>query len=143
MPIPNLIHPVPVRVEQIERASVETDPDYDEEYEVVARAAVVTLPGLVKWGTFDRYRPSDAGVQEGEDGYVVFRIVDLRAQSIVSINRGDRFLQLGGSPNGVGTDVYVTRLRFEGHYPDQNGPTLIKAFFVDRQPVKGAGSGLT
>jgi hypothetical protein len=142
MPIPNLLHPVPIRVEQIQRGAVEVDPDYDEEYEVIARAAVVVLPGLVKWGYSDHFRANDTGPQEGEDGYVLFRLVDLRAQGLVSIYRGDKFIQLGGNPNAIGTDVYVVRLRFEGHYPDQNGPTLLKAFFSDRQPVKGSGAGV-
>ncbi len=143
MVLPNLLHPVPVTVSRIDRDSTVVDTGYGEEYEVVARSESVTLPGQVKWGSFDRYRASDIGPEEGEDGYVLFRMVDLRARGIPSIVRGDRFLALGGSPNSVATDVYVTRVRFEGHYPDQNGPSLMKAFFSDRQPVKGAGAGVT
>jgi hypothetical protein len=33
-------------------------------------------------------------------------------------------------------DVYVTKLRYEGHYPDQHGPGLVKAFFNDRAPER-------
>lgn len=143
MPIPNLLHPVPVTVQRINRAETVVDEGYDEEYEVVAREADVILPGQIKWSAFDRYRPTVIGTEEGEDGYVLFRIVDLRAQGVDAIVRGDKFIALGGSPNSIATDVYVTRVRFEGHYPDQNGPTLIKAFFSDRQPVKGAGDGLS
>jgi hypothetical protein len=142
MPIPNLIHPIPIRVQPIDRANVITDADYGEEMEVIARKTETIVSGQVKWVGFDRFKPSMDGPQEGEDGYVLFRIVDLRAVSLNMIHRGDRFVQLGGSPNAVGTDVYVTRSRFSGHYPDQNGPTLVKAFFADRQPVKGVGSGL-
>jgi hypothetical protein len=143
MPIPNLLHPVPVTVQPIDRENTIVDTGYGEEYEVVARTATVVLPGQVKWGGFDRFRATDAGPEEGEDGYVLFRAIDLRAKSLATIKRGDRFIALGGSPNSVATDVYVTRVRFEGHYPDQKGPTLLKAFFTDRQPVKGAGEGLT
>lgn len=142
MPVPNLIHPVPIRVQAIDRANVITDADYGEEIEVVARKPTVTVSGQVKWVGFDRYRPSADGPQEGEDGYVLFRIIDLRASTLNTIRRGDRFIQLGGSPNAVSTDVYVMRTRFSGHYPDQNGPSLLKAFFADRQPIKGVGSGL-
>lgn len=143
MVLPNLIHPVPITISQIDRDNTVVDAGYGEEYEVVAREASVSCPGQVKWGASDRYRPSDIGPEEGEDGYVLFRNVDLRARGIASIVRGDRFLSLGGSPNAIATDVYVVRVRFEGHYPDQNGPALLKAFFSDRQPVKGAGAGLT
>ena len=44
----------------------------------------------------------------------------------------DRFKKIGS----VDTDVFITRLEFQGHYPDQGGPTLVKAHFTDRQPSK-------
>ena len=64
-------------------------------------------------------------------GYVVFRYIDLNAREI-TLQLDDRFVSLGG----VDCDLYIVSFRPMGHYPDQGGPTLLKALFDDRQPMR-------
>jgi hypothetical protein len=134
MPIPNLIHPVDVKVEQISKAETFFDEDAREPVQHAARAATVTLKGQVRWrGQFNL----SAGVEGAElnaDGYVLFRYIDLNAAS-VELQPNDRFVEIGGRE----TNVYIDRVEHLGHYPDVNGPTLVKAYFVDRQPSKLPG----
>ena len=68
---------------------------------------------------------------EGSDGYVLFRRIDLDTAGI-TLQRQDRFSKLGH----VETDVYIVRLEHTAHYPDQGGPTLVKAYFEDRGPSR-------
>ena len=74
---------------------------------------------------------SRAGAIQDASGYVLFRYVDLEAKSVV-LKQNDRFLKLGK----LDADVYVTALRPNGHYTDQGGATMVKAFFKDRQPSR-------
>jgi len=131
MPIPNLIHPVPVEIRQIDESETIYDDDMREPVQQSVRASTVTVPGQVKWGMDQNLQTRLRGAEEGSDGYVLFRYVDLAAQGI-TLAREDRFVKLGN----VDVDVYVKALRPEGHYSDQGGPTLVKAFFADRQPSR-------
>jgi len=131
MTIPNLLHPVPCVIEKINREDTKMDEDAREPIQQAARDTAVTVPGQVNWGTQKGLEPQKAGPREGATGYVLFRHVDLVAAGI-ALEDNDRFAKLGN----VETDVYVDRLEHEGHYPDQSGPTLVKAYFSDRQPAK-------
>ena len=130
---PRLIHPVPVVIEQFLPSQTIVDDDFREPVQHAARAAQVTVDGQPKWGADESSQPTRGGVEEGSDGYVLFRYKDLDDAG-VTLKRSDRFVSIGG----LNTDVYITRLRPEGHYTDQGGPTLIKAFFADRQPSRQA-----
>lgn len=133
MPIPNLIHPVPVSIQVLDRTETFYDDDFREPVQQAARASTVIVSGQIKWGVDEEKGSQRGGVVEGSDGYVLFRLVDLAAATPpVTIKREDRFLRLGT----VDVDVYVTALRYEGHYDDVGGPTLVKAFFQDRQPAR-------
>ncbi len=133
MPIPNLIHPVPVSIQVIDRSNTIVDDDMREPVQQSARGATTVVGGQVKWGMDQGFGSERKGPAEDSDGYVLFRLVDLAAEAPpVVIKRDDRFIRLGT----VDVDVYVTALRYEGHYPDQGGPTLVKAFFKDRQPSR-------
>lgn len=129
--IPSLLHPVPV---VIAGKSTETS-DFDED----AREPIgnpdqeddKTIDGQVKWrGQFD-VEEEIAGVEENAAGYVLFRYVDLAAAGHV-LETFDQIKKIGT----VDTDVYVIRLAPIGHYPDQSGPTMVKAYFADRQPAR-------
>lgn len=124
---PRLLHPVPVIVETLERASTIYDPDFREPVQNVVRGAPVTCPGQVKWGLDQALESSRSGPKEEADGYALFKLADLAALG-VTLKREDRFTSLGG----IAADVYVVALRYEGHYPHQGGPALVKAFFKDR-----------
>lgn len=131
MPLPNLLHPVDIHVEKIDRASTAYDHDAREPIMQAARETIVVVPGQVNWGTQKGLEPSKVGPREDASGYVLFRYVDLVAVGVV-LEDNDRIAKMGN----VDTDVYISKLEPEGHYPDQGGPTLVKAFFVDRQPAK-------
>jgi len=129
--VPNLIHPVPVELEQLSTASTFYDEDAREPVQQVARATKVTLSGQVSWGEDEGLQMEATGRAETATGYVLFRRIDLAAVA-VTIRINDRFTKLGG----IVTNVYVVRLQWLGHYPDQGGPTLLKAWFQDRSQVE-------
>lgn len=131
MPIPRLIHPVPVTIEQIDKSATIYDEDAREPIQFAARPVKKTLNGQVKWQSQFSESNTRAGTIEGASGYVLFRQIDLTAKAIV-LQLEDRLSRIGTRD----TDVYITNLRPVGHYPDQGGHTMIKAFFDDRQPSK-------
>ena len=131
MPLPNLIHPVPVIIEQLDEGETYYDEDAREPIQDGARPVQVTLQGQVEWRSQKNAQQTRAGVVEGADGYVLFRLIDLAAAGI-TIDREDRFARIGG----IDTDVYVHRLEWVGHYPEFGGPTLLKAYFEDRGPAR-------
>jgi len=136
MPLPNLLHPTPIGVQKIQRTQTLVDEDYREPIEFTSRSAQTTVPGQVKWGADKNARPSDMGVDDGADGYILFRRVDLRAAGLTDIEQGDRFVTMGSGANAYDVDLYVVKVRLEGHYADQGGATLVKAFFRDRHPIE-------
>lgn len=131
MPIPNLIHQVEVEIQQLNTSTTTYDHDAREPVQFASRNATVTCPGQVKWGASMAASHTRGGAGEDADGYVLFRNVDLADRSI-TLKREDRIVSIGG----VACNVYIKRLRPTGHYPDIGGPTMVKAFFEDRQPSR-------
>lgn len=140
MPIPNLLHPVPVLVQQINKVDQTVssdgtwfDDDFREPVQHVADATAgeIQVPGQVRWGMDEKLRATLTGAMAESDGYVLFRYVDLEAKSI-ELKQNDRITKLGK----IDVDVYIVGLRPEGHYSDIGGATLVKAFFKDRQPSR-------
>jgi len=135
---PNLIHPVPVELEQIDKSDQATggatffDDDFREPVQQVERKVKVQLVGQVMWDHSNELTASKIGAEEDAAGYVLLRFVDLSAKSVVLV-QNDRFTKLGKED----TDVYIIKIMPLGHYTDQSGATLVKAFFADRTPVKG------
>jgi hypothetical protein len=139
--LPNLLHPVLIEIEQISRATTIVDKDYNEPTQQAIRGPRKTCPGQVKWGMDERLRATLTGAEAESEGYILFRRVDLRARGIAELKQNDRFTAEGAGANRREVDLYITGLRFEGHYPDQGGPALVKAFFRDRQPSKQTPGG--
>lgn len=131
MPVPNLIHPIPVKIEQIDRAGSFVDDDAREPIQFAKRNPVKTVKAQVKWDFELGLTMTKGGAQEGASGYALFRYVDLEAQGI-ELQQNDRFIEMGG----LKTDVYITRLQPTATYDDIGGPTMVKAFFADRQPSR-------
>lgn len=128
MVLPRLIHPVPITIEQIDRSTTVYDDDFREEVQRVERGAPVTVSGQVSWEIDKRFRSSLGGAIEDSEGYVLFRFVDLTTAG-VTLKREDRFTSLGN----YACDVFVTALQPIGHYQDQGGPAMIRAFFKSQQ----------
>ena len=133
MVIPNLIHPVPVFIERIDKAATTFDPDSQEPLQQASRKTEVRVVGQVKWASEKNLAQQAGGARAEADGYVLFRNVDLIVSGTpFEIQIGDRFTKIGT----LKTNVYVTRIRPTIHYTDQDGHTAIKAFFKDRSPSK-------
>lgn len=128
---PRLIHPVPVTIEQIKTGSTVYDDDMREPVQQAARASTAVVPGQIAWGADRNYQGAAQGPQEASDGYVTFRYADLKAQG-VELRREDRFARFGCQE----VDVYVVKVQPLGHYADQGGASLVRAYFSDRQPSK-------
>lgn len=131
MPLPNLLHPVPVVIRQIDKANTHYDSDFREPVQRVARRNNVTLPGQIAWANDKRVQYTRGGNRYDADGYVLFRYVDLNAAGI-TLAVDDRFITLGG----LAVNVYIKHFQPMGHYTDAGGPTLVKAFFGDKDPAK-------
>lgn len=131
MPTPNLIHPVVVEIAQSDTSSTLYDDEAREPIGQVARSTAVELPGQVSYGSSRELSYELGGRRENERGYVLFRQVDLDAKS-VTLQPNDRITKIGQ----VEHDSYITRLEPKGHYPDQAGATLVRAYFADRAPSK-------
>jgi hypothetical protein len=131
MVLPNLIHPILVHIQQIDKGNTFQDENAREPVQLVQRTPTKIILGQPKWGAQKNVEPGKAGYVEGSSGYILFRKVDLDAES-VTLEPQDRFIKIGH----VVCDVYIIKLEWTGHYQDQNGPSLIKAHFADRQPSK-------
>lgn len=127
--VPNLIHKVAIEIRQIDRGATAQDPDAREPIQQAARDATVTVLGQPRSASRIQKGHDRGGSTEGTTGYVLFRLVDLDALGI-ELQQNDRIKKIGS----VDFDVYIERLEFTGHYDD--GPTLVKAHYRDRQPGK-------
>jgi hypothetical protein len=122
-------------VQSVNRDMTIQDAGYSEPVQLVQYDDVYTVPGQWKWLSDKELRAQDIGAVEYSTGYVLFRMSDLRALG-KRIKTGDRIVAYGSGVARTELDVYVTKLRYEGHYPDQHGPGLVKAFFNDRAPER-------
>lgn len=141
MPLPNLIHPIPVQIEPLQRSQSVVDDDFREPVQQATRGPRATVLGQIKWASDEQLRMSDGGAQEGADGYILFRRCDLRAAGLNEIHQNDRFVSIGAGANTTTVDLYVVRVQQMGHYPDQGGGSLVRTWFKDRQPSKQTRGG--
>jgi len=131
MPIPNLLHPVPIIIRLIEQAETFFDEDTREPVQMMARKPTVTLDAQVRWPRSKDADPSMAGRVDESRGYVLLRKIDLDNAS-VSISIGDNIIKVGT----IDHDLYVNELEPLGHYGDQGGHTMLKCYFNDRSPSR-------
>ena len=126
---PDLVHPIPVEIEQIDKSSTDWDDDAREAIRTVARTAVKKLNAQISWSVKDDPNPEKMGISEETRGYLLFKKKDLSGES-VTISRGDKISKIGHDI----VELYVTGLIPVGHYPDQGGASLLQAYFGDRNP---------
>lgn len=148
MVLPNLIHPVSCTLKINNRAGTRMDPDTREPIQRIAYKGEITLPGQVT----NSIRKKDVDMERGgrnerETGYVLFRTIDLDEQ-LKTI--GSSYEEWANGSNGAVNDrilrvgnqslnAYITRLEPIGHYSDQGGATLVRAFYTDRAPARKTG----
>jgi hypothetical protein len=121
---------VPVEIEQANKPNTSYRDDAREPVRKLSRDATVTLSAQVKWKKSVDPRGTFEGVSEDSDGYLLFRYFDLTAAG-VELKRGDKIIKIAR----ITYELFITQLMPAGHYPDQSGPSLLKAFFADRNPT--------
>lgn len=134
---PNLQHPILITWEPFMRGAAEQDDGYRELVQGPTYGPAVSCQGQVLWGQSQGFDLTRIGTQDDSDGYVVFRTIDLRSIN-VTLHINDKITTFGQGPNTVQREVYIIKLQPFAHYPGTMfGATMVKAFFKDRQPVRG------
>jgi len=136
MPIPTLIHPIPVYLRKSDKVNTAVmDPILHEPVGQVRRETSIKLRAQVQWGLDRTQQSSDMTVEASSDGYLLFLTSDL-AVAHVTLNIGDRIIKIGEGVVALDVDLYIVSFRWMGHYPDQRGPTLVRSYFADRSPSR-------
>lgn len=133
--IPNLIHPARIVIRQTNRAGTTYDDDAREAIQIVERSADVVIMGQPKFQAegegVSKVTFTENGRQLEAAGYILFRKVDLDSLG-VTLDAGDQVVQIGH----LEVDLYIMRLVPTGHYPDQSGASLFKAYLEDRAATR-------
>jgi hypothetical protein len=126
MPLPNLIHPVTCTIEPIDTAKTVYDRKVREPIRTAAKKTAITIqaqPSMV--GPFPDMLPT--GLLQHVQGYLVVRRVDLTPAGWTP-TPGDRITKIGWKT----VDVYVIHIADAAHYTDQQGASLFRVYFGDR-----------
>jgi hypothetical protein len=127
MPVPNLLHPVKITLQRRNVTDTLFDEDMREPIGQTSYYAEETLMGQVSWENKDNVYVDEKGTQLKAIGYVLFRYVDLESAGIV-LKYQDRIKKIGKHEE----ELYIIKTKPMGHYPNQDGASLIRAYFVDR-----------
>lgn len=137
MPPVRLLHPIQVLLRKAEPSrTAAQDPVLKEPIGQVRRnRKPIRLLAQISDGKTNDPVATAGGVNEDSDGYLLFRTQDLRREG-VTVERGDRVVQIGSDENAKDVDYYITKLKYMGHYPNHKGPSLVRAYYADRQPSR-------
>lgn len=135
MVLPNLLHPVQIEIEQIDKTATVYDSKAREPIQQAKRKTIVTIPGQINWVRTESIQAEKGGIRETAQGYILFRKVDLDAKDVV-LEYGDRIRKMGH----LDVELYISDQEWMGHYADQVGATLLRAYFQDRKPGKRVGN---
>lgn len=138
---PDLIEPVTVTVEPIDKAATPYSTGVSGRREIVNNVVRTTfdIPAQVVFGNVDQdQKASQLGTDEESRGYLIVRPKDLKDRG-VTIKRGDRITQFT-SDDGVVT-VLPDPLYFQHSVNDlgahfaNSGFSFTRALFTDRNPL--------
>lgn len=129
--LPNLLHPVKIIVEVLDIQSTIYDEETREPIKQAIHANAKEVNGQVAWEIKDRDVITEGGARLDSTGYILFRYVDLNSAGI-TLKLQDRIKKIGWQD----VNLYIVSLKPTGHYGDQNGATLVKAYFNDRSPSR-------
>lgn len=132
MPTPRLIHPIKITISQWSNEEGIFDDEMREVVGQTTRLPDVIVFGQVAWETKDQVVVEKNGIQLSSNGYILFRYIDLSAKNI-TLKEEDNITKIGWQI----VDLYIVALTPTGHYTDQNGATMVKAYFTDRMPSRG------
>jgi len=130
---PSLLHPIPVKIAIRRQDETLWDTDAREPIGNVATDPVVPLVAQVSWKTADTISDIQGNV-ERMDGYLLFLRKDLISKGVM-VDAGDRIVSIGEGDGEVLMSSWVWRIQRRGHYPNQGGWTILKAWFKDKKPV--------
>lgn len=138
MPLPNLLHPIAITIQPLDKASTIYDPDTREEIQIVGRKEEIVIAAQIEYRdsvshALGQAEYDEKGIHFSEAGYVLIRHID--AESLLySPAIGDRIVEIGTFTNRPQkTTAYIHRMKPTMHY--QNfGATATKLFFADRKP---------
>ena len=135
MPIPNLLHPVDIKIDAIDRAGSDMDDQAREPVPGSRHSSTsVTVPAQVAYFNHSERARMVAGGMQRILGYLLFRYKDLNDLSYTP-RAGDRIVDIGAQTD---QNLYLETFEDAGHYPDQQGATMVRAFFTDRKPSRTA-----
>ena len=137
MPVPNLLHPIPIKLRKADRTFTAA---YDEGFkepvgQVRRKQKPIKLVAQINENESDAARATEGGVQKEGDGYALFRTRDLTAAR-VTLEDGDRIVEIGEGDKRREVDFYIFRFRHMGHYQGPGGSTLLRAYYHDRSPSR-------
>lgn len=127
MTVPNLLHPVKITIQRRNVSDTLFDEDMREPIKQTTYYTEETLWGQVAWENKDNVYVDEKGTRLTAIGYILFRYIDLESASI-TLKYQDRIKKIGRHD----VELYIIRTRPMGHYSDQDGATLLRAYFVDR-----------
>lgn len=137
MPLPNLIHPVDVTIERFNASEMLMDADTRSPIHGARSASgdTVIIEAQIKIDDADMPDHGVGGDRLIQSGYILCRTVDM--DNVLGagqrLKKGDHIIAIGVN---TGLDLYITKNQRMGHYPDQNGASLIRYYFEDRNPVQ-------
>ena len=137
MPTPRLLHRTLVKIRKANRQQTAIwDENFREPIGQVRRKQnPIELYAQVKNKKIDTAESTEGGVSLQSDGYLLFLWRDL-INADVMIEQGDRIEEIGENDARREVDYYIVQTTPRGHYPEHGGPTMLKAFFQDREPSR-------
>jgi hypothetical protein len=153
VPVPTLIHKVPVTIQRASAAITVFDQRAREPVRQLWKAgqgpgtdAALELEAQVNWNDGRVAEPTlrPGGAEEESEGYLVFRLVDLLDRGVAvdhgdgtvdfGLARGDKIVRIGRRR----TNLWVLFFRDFAGYTDQDGCTLLEVDFASRAPSSSA-----
>jgi hypothetical protein len=126
MPLPNLIHPVSCTIEPIDTSKTVSDRKAREPIRSAVKKTAITI--LAQPGVSAPYPDMlPTGLLQRVQGYLVVRRVDTTAAAWTP-TPGDRITKVGWRT----MDVYVLHIGDAAHYTDQQGSSLFRVYYGDR-----------
>ncbi len=140
--LPRLLHITKIYIRQKNTSNTLYDNNAREPIGRMARDTYVELDGQVRWNSQKVFVQS-SGIVENTDGYVLFRTYDLNKAG-VTLNQGDEIYRMGtgrarldfDTKQGNHPQLYICGFDFRGHYADQGGHSLVKAWFKEKSPAR-------
>ncbi len=134
MATPRLLNPVKVFLRKLDKEETAAVDDKLKEPigQYRRKQKPIKLTAQIGKGSADRAVATEGGKSEKSDGYLLFLTRDLKVAK-VTIEIGDRVVQIGEGASERQVDYYIIRLAWRGHYKEHRGHTMVKAFFEDRQ----------